>query len=571
MLTALHIRDFAIIDELEVELHGGMTALTGETGAGKSILLDALGLLLGGRADAGAVRHGAERADLWASFETGALDRVRDWLREQSLDMDGECQLRRVIAREGRSRAYINGTPVPLQQLRELGAQLVDIHGQHEHQSLMKRDLQRRLLDRHGGHQATLARLDALYRDWKQVQADIDAIIGAGNNRDSRLEFLRFQLQELDDLAPQAGEAETLHAELARLANAGQLLETCASHRERLYEADHSAHGLLGQAIADLEPLTAIDPALREASELFNNALIQLEEGVELLRDYRDRVELDPRRQHEVEQRIDALHRVAAKHRVEPEELPGFHQRLGDELAQLEQADQRLDALERQRQALEDDYRKTADKLHRQRVKTARQLSKQVSEAMQTLGMRGGVMEIDISRDTTDTPSPLGDDRVEFRVSANPGQPPAPLARVASGGELSRISLAIQVIASEASDIPTLIFDEVDSGVGGAVADTVGQQLKALGAHRQVLCVTHLPQVASQAHQHLQVAKLTGEQSTRTRIRALDAEERVEEIARMLGGQKITQATLAHARDMLGQSADGGGKARSGRKTRVRR
>ncbi len=552
MLVSLHIRDFAIIDELEVELHPGMTALTGETGAGKSILLDALGLLLGDRADAGVVRHGAERADLSASFDISALAAARQWLETRSLDLDDACQLRRVIAREGRSRAYINGSSVPLQLLRELGEHLVDIHGQHEHQSLMKRDLQRQLLDRHGKHGNTLDKLASLHREWKHVQEDIDAIVGSGNDRDSRLEFLRFQRQELDELAPQAGEAETLHQELARLSHAGQLLETCATHSEALYDADRSAHDLLGQAVNDLAPLTTIDPALKEASELFNNALIQLEEGVNLLRDYRDRVELDPQRQQEVEQRLDALHKVAAKHRIETETLPDFHQRLVAELEQLEQSDQRLDALEQQRQSLENDYRKTADKLHKQRVKTARQLSQQVSEAMQSLGMHGGQLRIEVDKSPSDQLSPLGSDRISFLVSANPGQPPAPLAKVASGGELSRISLAIQVIASEASDIPTLIFDEVDSGVGGAVADTVGQQLKTLGEHRQVLCVTHLPQVASQAHQHLQVSKLTGDKTTRTHIRALDTEERVEEIARMLGGQKITKATRDHAQEMLG-------------------
>ncbi|VAW82270.1 DNA repair protein RecN [hydrothermal vent metagenome] len=553
MLVSLHIRDFAIIDELEVELHNGMTALTGETGAGKSILLDALGLLLGDRAEAGTVRHGTERADLSASFDISTLDTAREWLKIQSLDLDNDCQLRRVIAREGRSRAYINGTSVPLQLLRELGEHLVDIHGQHEHQSLMKRDLQRQLLDRHGKHSTTLHKLASLHQDWKRIQQEIEAIVGNGNDRDSRLEFLRFQLQELNELAPQAGEVETLHTELARLSNAGQLLETCASHNDALYDAERSAHDLLGQAINDLAPLTNIDPSLKETSELFNSALIQLEEGVNLLRDYRDRVELDPQRQQEVEQRIDALHNVAGKHRIKPETLPDFHQRLASELEQLEQADQRLDTLEQQRLALESDYRKAAGKLHKQRIKTAGQLSKQVSAAMQALGMNGGQLKIEVNETPSDKLSPLGGDQIEFKVSANPGQPPAPLAKVASGGELSRISLAIQVIASEASDIPTLIFDEVDSGVGGAVADTVGQQLRALGEHRQVLCVTHLPQVASQAHQHLQVTKLTGDQSTRTRIRTLDAEERVEEVGRMLGGQKMTQATLDHAREMLGQ------------------
>lgn len=553
MLNSLHIRNFTIIDELEVELGYGMTALTGETGAGKSILLDALGLLLGDRADAGTVRHGTERADLSANFDISKLNAARDWLEEQSLNLDSECQLRRVIAREGRSKAYINGTSVPLQLLRDLGERLVDIHGQHEHQSLMKRDLQRQLLDRHGKHGDTLNKLAALHKDWKQVQEDIDSIVGTGNDRDSRLEFLRFQLQELDELAPQAGEAKVLHEELARLSHAEQLLETCASHTEALYDADRSAHGLLGQAVSDLAPLTGIDPSLKEASELFNNALIQLEEGVKLLRDYRDRVALDPQRQQEVEQRIDALHKIAGKHRIEPETLSDFHQRLAGELEQLEQADQRLDALEIRRQTLESDYKKAAGKLHRQRSKTAKQLSKQVGEAMQALGMQGGRLEIEVTENPSASLSPSGADHIEFKVSANPGQPPAPLAKVASGGELSRISLAIQVIASEASDIPTLIFDEVDSGVGGAVADTVGQQLRALGNHRQILCVTHLPQVASQAHQHLQVTKLTGEESTRTHIRSLNEEERIEEIARMLGGQKITQATLDHASEMLGQ------------------
>ena len=552
MLVSLHIRDFAIIDELEVELHPGMTALTGETGAGKSILLDALGLLLGDRADAGVVRHGAERADLSASFDINALAAARQWLETRSLDLDDACQLRRVIAREGRSRAYINGTSVPLQLLRELGEHLVDIHGQHEHQSLMKRDLQRQLLDRHGKHGDTLDTLASLHREWKHVQEAIDAIVGNGNDRDSRLEFLRFQRQELDELGPQPGEAETLHEELARLSHAGQLLETCATHSDALYDADRSAHDLLGQAVNDLAPLTAIDPALKDASDLFNSALIQLEEGVNLLRDYRDRVELDPQRQQAVEQRLDALHKVAGKHRIETETLPDFYQRLITELEQLEQSDQRLDALEQQRQSVENDYRKMADKLHKQRVKTARQLSQQVSEAMQSLGMHGGQLNIEVNKTPSDHLSPLGSDQIAFQVSANPGQPPAALAKVASGGELSRISLAIQVIASEASDIPTLIFDEVDSGVGGAVADTVGQQLKALGEHRQVLCVTHLPQVASQAHQHLQVSKLTGDKTTCTRIRALDTQERVEEIARMLGGQKITKATRDHAQEMLG-------------------
>ena len=560
MLLSLHIRDFAIIDQLEIELHAGMTALTGETGAGKSILLDALGLLLGDRADSGAVRHGAERADISAGFDISALPAARAWLAEQQLDLGDECQLRRVIASGGRSRAYLNGSPVPLQQLREFGERLVDIHGQHEHQSLMKRDLQRQLLDHHGGHQSLLAALAGLRSDWKQAGQQIEAIIGTGQDRDSRLEFLRFQLQELDELAPEPGEAERLHEEHARLANAGQLLDTCATHLERLYDDEQSAQSLLSHARADLQPLTAIDVSLKEASELLNSALIQLEEGVDQLRSYPQRLELDPERLGWLEQRLDALHRLARKHRIEAETLHEFHQRLDAELQRLEQADQHLEALEAQRGALAAEYAKLAGELHRRRVKTAATLSAQVSDRMQSLGMQGGQFRIEVTAGDNDSLSAYGGDSIEFLVSANPGQPLKPLAKVASGGELSRISLAIQVVAASDTEIPTLIFDEVDSGVGGGVAEAVGQQLRALGSHHQVLCVTHLPQVACQAHQHLQVAKLTGDKTTRTRIRHLHGDERVEEIARMLGGRTITDSTLRHAAEMLGR---GGGPTHS--------
>jgi DNA repair protein RecN (Recombination protein N) len=555
MLLSLHIRDFAIIDQLEIELHTGMTALTGETGAGKSILLDALGLLLGDRADSGAVRHGAERADISAGFDIAALPAARAWLAKQQLDLGDECQLRRVIASGGRSRAYLNGSPVPLQQLREFGERLVDIHGQHEHQSLMKRDLQRQLLDHHGEHKPLLAALAALRHDWKQAGQQIEAIIGTGQDRDSRLEFLQFQLQELDELAPAPGETERLHEEHARLANAGQLLDTCARHLERLYDDEQSAQALLSHALADLEPLTAIDASLKEASELLNNALIQLEEGVDQLRSYPQRLELDPERLGWLEQRLDSLHRVARKHRIEAETLHEFHQRLGAELQQLAQADQQLEALEAQRRALAAEYATLAGELHRRRVKTAATLSAQVSERMQSLGMQGGTFRIEVTASDNDSLSAHGGDSIEFLVSANPGQPLKPLARVASGGELSRISLAIQVVAASDTEIPTLIFDEVDSGVGGGVAEAVGQQLRALGKHHQVLCVTHLPQVACQAHQHLQVSKLTGDKTTRTRIRPLHGDERVEEIARMLGGRTITDSTLRHAAEMLGQGS----------------
>ena len=553
MLLSLHIRDFAIIDELEVELHPGMTALTGETGAGKSILLDALGLLLGDRADAGAVRHGAGRADISASFDISTIDSARSWLADQELALDGECQIRRVVLSEGRSRGYINGSAVPIQSLREFGERLVDIHGQHEHQSLMKRELQRQLLDSHGGHHhdRLLAELAGIHADWKHTQHQIEAIIGSGQDRDSRLEFLKFQLQELDELAPEAGEVVRLHEEHARLANAGQLLETCGNHIARLYDDEHSAQAAISHALSDLAPLAQIDTTLKEARELIDGALIQLEEGVNQLRSYQEGLELDPQRLQWLEQRLDALHKIAGKHRIEAETLTDFQSRLGQELDTLEQADQQLQTLEQRRQQLVAQFDKCAKQLHRKRLKTATQLSAQVSDVMQTLGMHGGRFKIEVSASATEAMSAHGRDQIEFLVSTNPGHPPKPLTRVASGGELSRISLAIQVVAATDTHIPTLIFDEVDAGVGGAVAETVGTQMQRLGKHHQVMCVTHLPQVAAQAHHHLQVSKLTGDKTTRTRIRPLTGNERVEEIARMLGGQTITASTRQHAREML--------------------
>ena len=551
MLLSLHIRDFAIIDELEIDFSPGMSALTGETGAGKSILLGALGLLLGDRAEATSVRHGCERADVSAAFDLSACPGARDWLLAREMDSDDECQLRRVIGREGRSRAYINGAPVPVASLRELGEYLVDIHGQHEHQSLLRRDLQRQLLDNHGGHDKLLTELRNIHRDWNDTRTAARILVGGDQDRDTRLEFLRFQLDELDALAPQLGETEQLHGELARLSNAEHLIETCRSHLQWLYDDDASAHGRLGKAVDELAAVADLDPAFKEAGELFNAALIQLAEGIDQLRDCEERLELDPERLQWVDQRLDTLHTAARKHRIAPEQLPAYLERLRSDIDDLEQADQKLDALEKRRGELERAYRKTAGQLHKQRCKTAKRISAQVTEAMQTLGMQGGHFQIQVSETGRDGLSDQGTDNIEFQVSANPGQPLQPLNKVASGGELSRISLAIQVVAAHDTEIPTLIFDEVDSGVGGAVAESVGRQLQALGMHRQVLCVTHLPQVAAQAHNHLQVRKQRDGNSTRTGVERLSAQQRIDEIARMLGGRTITDSTLRHAQEML--------------------
>ena len=561
MLTHIHIRDFVLVDELELELDGGMTALTGETGAGKSILVDALGLLLGDRAEASWVRHGRERAEISAAFQVDTLPDVQAWLREQELDNgEAECQLRRVISREGRSRAFVNARPVPLQSLRELGDRLVDIHGQHEHQSLVRQEVQRALLDGCGGHGEALAAVAAAHARWRALNEELSALRALAAERDSRLEFVRFQVGEMDALQLRAGELDELEEEHARLANAGELLENCASSLQRLYDADEgSAHDQISQSLREVEELAGLDASLLPVRDLLTEARIQVQEAADALRRYSDRVEQDPQRLRDVEQRLGTLHDLARKHRVEPGALPGLFERLAEELATLEQADQRLDQLEGKLQEAAEAYRQAAQRLHQARVKAARGFGKRVSEAMQDLGMPGGVFQVEVAPREDGRFTAQGSDRIEFLVSANPGQPAMALGKVASGGELSRISLAIQVIATDSAAIPTLIFDEVDTGIGGGVAETVGRLLRALGERCQVLCVTHLPQVAAQAHRHLQVSKLAGDNSTRTSLRALGAPERVDEIARMLGGIEITESTRRHAEEML-ERAGGGAK-----------
>ena len=551
MLTHIHIRDFAIVDELELELSPGMTALTGETGAGKSILVDALGLVLGDRAGTEAIRHGADRAEVTAIFQVAALPAVREWLRERELDADDECQLRRIIGREGRSRAFINGRPAPVQSLKELGELLADIHGQHEHQSLLRREVQRELLDAYADHGADLARLGVLYREHKALCESLEQLRGAAQDRVARSELLRFHIQELEALAFEPGELAALEEEHGRLANAGRLLETCQRAVAALYEDEVSATSLLGHAHAELADLVRFDPQLKALCELLDSALIQTREASDELRDYAERMDLDPARLNWIDQRLAAIQQLARKHRCKPDELPGLLDRSRQEFEQLEHADEHFDALERSIAQYAKDYGALASTVRRRRQKAAAELGEKISSTMRELGMPGGRFMISLEDLPADEFTRHGLDRIEFRVSANPGQPPLPLTKVASGGELSRISLAIQVIATHASPIPTLVFDEVDTGIGGGVAEVVGRQLRTLAERRQVLCVTHLPQVAAQAHQQCQVQKLTGDETTRTRIRRLTDSERVDEIARMLGGIEVTASTRAHAEEMI--------------------
>lgn len=554
MLTHVCVRDFAIVRLLELDFRSGMTALTGETGAGKSILVDALGLALGDRADSTAIRHDCERTEVSAHFDITALGEVKSWLTERGLVAEDECVLRRVVTREGRSRAYINGTSVPVQMLRELGSSLVDIHGQHEHQSLLRRDQQRTILDTYGGNARRLDEVEQCYRRWRELADKLQSALQDGTERADRLHLLRYQVEELNALGLGSQEYAELETEQARLANAEQLLDTCQGALQALYEAeDGSVYGTLSAVSARLETLSGVEPRLLEIGGLLASAVVQIEEASEELRRCAGNVDLDPQRLQMVDERLGSIHDLARKHRVEPEELPALHERLLHELQAAEDLDVSVEELERRLQTAESDYRRKAAILSKHRQKAATKLAKAVTESMTRLALAGAEFSASVVELQDTAPAPNGQDEIEYRVATNKGQPPLPLARVASGGELSRISLAIQVITSNAGRVPTLIFDEVDTGIGGGTAEIVGRLLSRLGEASQVLCVTHLPQVAAQADHHYQVSKSVGEQSNETEIAPLSENDRVSELARMLGGIKLTEHTLAHAREMMAQ------------------
>jgi DNA repair protein RecN (Recombination protein N) len=529
-----------------------MTALTGETGAGKSILVDALGLVLGDRADSSVIRHGCDRAEISAGFDISDNITATTWLAQQDMDTEGECQLRRIVNREGRSRGYINGQVAPMQSLRELGELLVDIHGQHEHQSLLRSAVQRELLDAFADHQKLLSATASNYHDWKATRQELEAAISDDAERDARLDLLRYQLQELEVLELDSATIRDIDAEHARQANAGRLMEACQQALNRL-DADegNSAYALISRTLDELNELSGLDSKLEETGRLLGEATVLVQEGIDSLRHYADSLEIDPERLQWLEQRTGLLHDLARKHRCPPEELPEVEAGIRRELAQIENADQHREDLRAKLAMLEQAYLDAAKQLGGKRRHAARAFGRQITAAMQTLGMKGGIFEVSVRTRKDQSYGSHGLDDIEFMVSANTGQPVQPLSKVASGGELSRISLSIQVISASGATIPTLIFDEVDSGIGGGVAEIVGQQLRALGADRQVLCVTHLPQVAALATRQMQVTKLSGEDTTRTRIRTLNAEERVDELARMLGGVKITRQTREHAREMM--------------------
>ena len=555
MLTQLHIRDLAIVSTQELDLQGGLSVLTGETGAGKSILIDALGLALGERADIGMIRVGCERAEVTARFDTQSQPQIHDWLEEQALDDDDECLIRRVLVREGRSKAFINGRPVALQQLLELGNLLVEIHGQHAHQSLLQRSQQRRLLDAYGGHTQLATELTAHYKQWRNSQQQLEQLQTEAADRASQLDLLGFQRDELTALNLQPEELETLEQDQRRLSHLEQLQLTAGEILQGLDESEPALRDRLVRFTDRLEALQGLDERLHEPQEMLANALIQVDEAIASLRDYLADLELDPAALQQVEQRLEAIHDMARKYRVNPAELPNRLLEIEQELERLEHADVALAELQVQVASAWEGYRQLATQLGERRQQAGQRLGREITEAMQQLGMPGGVFSVMYSPLPDGNAGKDGLEQIDFMVSANPGMPQQPLSKVASGGELSRISLAIQVATIRYGTTPTLVFDEVDVGIGGGVAEIVGQMLRRLGASRQILCVTHLPQVAAQAGQHLLVRKQTQKGLTHTHIKTLNGHERIAEIARMLGGVEITDQTLAHAKEMVSLAA----------------
>ncbi|MGH8041722.1 MAG: DNA repair protein RecN [Rudaea sp.] len=551
MLETLFVKDFAIVGEAQIAFGAGLTVVTGETGAGKSLLVGALLLLAGNRADAGVVRHGCERAELIAEFSLTDAAAARDWLRADEFDDGDICQIRRVIRGEGTSRAWINGRPATLTQLQALGEHLIEIHGQHEHQALLDKSRQLALFDAYGDHAAALSDVSTLAKRWREVDAQMRALTGEQDHSE-RIALLEHQLEELDRHALTPPELDSLNETHKRLANTGHLLQGSGALAD-LLDGDSEFAGLrtISRARNELVRLAELDSRLTPARELLDAAAIQLDEANAAIARYRDALDLDPERLAEAEVQITRLHELGRKHRVPVAELKAHAQSLHAELDALRSAGERLTILERERDQLTNAYAAAAVSLSAARVASARRLATDVSALMGELGMAGGRFEVLIENSEKSTPDPQGLERVEFLVSANSGQPARALRKIASGGELSRISLAIEVAALGLDEVGTMVFDEVDSGIGGAVAEVVGQKLRSLGARRQVLCVTHLPQVAAQGHAHLGVTKSSAGKHTGIRIDALDGKSRRDEIARMLGGVEITRQTLAHAEQML--------------------
>ena len=547
MLAHISISNYTIVDELDMEFDAGMTVITGETGAGKSIMLDALGLCLGDRADPAAVRAGCERAEVNAVFDISGLAAARRWLEDRELATGDECILRRVITREGRSRAFINGQASTLQDCTQLGELLIDIHSQHAHQSLLRKDTQRRLLDDFAGQAAAARKLEQLASDWLRRSHELDTLATARDEQSARAQLLAYQVEELEQLDLREGEVDQLEAEQKQLANAGEIL---ASGHQALEQCEAQMSGVR-QALGLLGHAAMSGPHIDAARELLDSAAIQVEEARGELRNYVDGVEIDPGRLTEVEARLDRIFDIARKHRIQAPALPDLHRELREELDTLSGSGERIEELEAELATLQGAYAESAARLSKARKQAGKKLTRQVEEQLAELAMGQCKFQVALTSRASEKPHPQGLEDIEFLISTNPGQAPRPLGKIASGGELSRISLAIQVISASANTVPSMVFDEVDVGIGGAVAEVVGRLLQAMSTACQVLCVTHLPQVAAQGDHHLRVSKTADREQSLATLSRLEEDDKVEEIARMLGGIDITAKTRAAAREML--------------------
>ena len=551
MLTELNIRDFAVIESLDIDFSKGMTVFTGETGAGKSIIVDAMSLILGARSDSSVVRAGQDRTEITARFVVSESSDIKSLLKQQEIDIEDELYIRRVINIDGRSKAFVNGTPTPIQFLKTLSEHLVDIHGQHEHQSLLRKDSQCGLLDDFAKHPGLIKKVNDHYQLWVEIQRQLKQLSGEDDNREAQLNLLKYQVEELQALNIQPGEYNELNEEFKRLNNASTLLQTVQNSIDAITDSDQSILSALHHHHQAITNLVNDDESLKPIIELLENAIIQLEEAIQESRNYLDHVEINPEKLIEVENRIGSLHETARKHHIQPQQLEEHFNKLKNQLDTLEGGEARYKELVKLETKAREAYTKASEELHQSRVREAKKLDQAIILKLQQLGMAGGRFETTIDYEKSSLPQKNGLDKIEFLVSANPGQPLKPIAKVASGGELSRISLAIQVVNREDNRVPTFVFDEVDAGIGGSTADIVGQLLHSLTANNQVFCVTHLPQVACYGDNHFHVKKFSTDESTQTQVRKLDDKSRVTEIARMLGGKDITEKSLAHAMEML--------------------
>ncbi|MEM7690989.1 MAG: DNA repair protein RecN [Pseudomonadota bacterium] len=547
MLTQISISQYTVIDSLDVDLQSGLTVITGETGAGKSIMLDALGLCLGDRADPSAIRPGSDRADLSAVFDLSEVPDALSWLQERALDSDDQCIVRRVITREGRSRAFINGKPVTLQDCASLGSHLVDIHSQHAHQSLLRRAYQRALLDNYAGLGEKVAATSELASQWRLVDEKLSAHLTQQQEKADREQLLRYQVDELDELAISSAELSELEREQKMLSNA----ETIQQQANAVASVCDDYESGVRRAAAELASEVHGGETVAEIRQMLDTAAIHLEEAGRELERYLGQTESNPERLSFLTERLDRAYSAARKHRVKPEELEAHHGALRAELESLDASDEHLRALRDERCALEKSYQKNAKSITAKRKKAAKKLVDEVEALLKTLSMETCRFTVELTARPDTDPHPAGQEDIDFLIATTPGAPQQSLSKVASGGELSRISLAIQVATASEITVPSMVFDEVDVGIGGGVAEVVGRLLASLGSTRQVLCVTHLPQVAAQGIHHLQVEKTADANTVASSLHSLSEEERVHEIARMLGGIKMTKNTLAHAKEML--------------------